>query len=171
MKPISKILFFLFSFLLLAGTYCFCQQTAPPVEDEKFNLFLFSLAFMFVCALMGAAIIGALTAILILSLIFGLVTMGIISTSVVVGIYKRSIGAGFATFMYFAFCISCMAISTGGLFLVKFFVTIPYTNFTLLLTGLGSGLLAGLILGFCTYKLLQLSAQTILKKLAAAQYA
>ena len=90
--------------------------------------------------------------------------MGIISSSIIVGIYKRSIGAGFATLLYFVFCISCMAIATGALFLVDFFINIPYSNFSLLLTGLASGLLAGLFLGFCTFKLIELTANAILSK-------
>ncbi len=170
MKPFPKILLFLCSCLLAACICSYGQHTGenPAPDDEEFNLFLFSLALVFTGALIGAALIGAFVAALALLLLFFLLMLGIVSSSVAVGWYKRSVSAGFKTFLSIVFSLGCTAISLGGLFLARLFLDIPLSATAIFITGTVSGVAAGLFLTGLIYKNVQWTASYFLRKRSIA---
>src|SRR5687767_12470709 len=66
------------------------RNNSVPEPDDEFNIFLLVLGTVFISIMIGGAIIGAFTATLVLLSLFGLVSLGILSISVITGLYKRS---------------------------------------------------------------------------------
>lgn len=78
--------------------------TANQAEpDDDMNVFLITLAIAFFSAVLGAAVIGAFFAAFVFIIIVVGLTVGLFSTSLAVGLYKRSAGAGFKTFLVLLF--------------------------------------------------------------------
>lgn len=80
--------------------------------------------------------------------------MGIISASVVAGLYKRSFTTGFKTFIYIISCIIGMALGIVGVWIVFRLLHLNISDTASVLTGLLAGLLGGLLIGFTATKLL-----------------
>jgi uncharacterized membrane protein YciS (DUF1049 family) len=135
--------------------------------DDEFNVFLFSLASVFFAALFGAAVIGGFFAALLLLAIIALISAGILSTSVIVGLYKRSVGAGFKFLL--ALCGGIIGICFGSL--MAFFFTKGFTINTLpvTLTSTLSGLLGGIIIGLITANLVIKLLRYLHKKYVASK--
>jgi hypothetical protein len=148
MKAAAKLVFILvFIFMSLNG---FSQEPNPPV-DEEMEVFLLVIAAIFVSGMIGAAIIGATAAALILFFLFGLLSIGVFSTSVLIGLYKRSFASGFKSFLMLLFGFSCSAIGAGGMFLIDAAFDLPGSPALITSIGAGSGLLGGLILAQASY--------------------
>lgn len=121
------------------------EQTQPAPDDE-FSLFLFSIAIVGVfimCICVGAGIV--LTAFILLVLL-GLVSWGVISASVIVGLHTRSFQKGFRTFVKLASAIGGGIFGAIALVLLNYVVH-WYSVQAAALVGFFSGLLAGLLLG------------------------
>jgi predicted lipid-binding transport protein (Tim44 family) len=164
MKSFSKIAFLLSGLLLILCVTASAQPT-PAEPDDEFNLFLFALAAIFICGMIGAAIVGAMVAALILFFIFGLIGIGVLSASVAVALYKRSYSAGFKSFLILLFGGSCAAIGGIGSYLITYFfnisVSAPYAT---LLGSLG-GLIGGVLMGIVTFRVIRLVLRFINQKL------
>ena len=140
---------------MLINSFLYFLQAAT-VENEEFNLFLFSiliLGIIFICI----SILLAIVAVLLLSLIiFGFIAVGALSTSVLVGINKKSFTAGFKTFVV---VFSTFAFATIGCGSFWFFNRIVHwwsqTESIIVGTtvGLISGFLTGLLIAFVIKKL------------------
>lgn len=105
------------------------------------------MALLFLLLCVGAAI--AISA-LILLIIFGLISAGILSASVMSGIYKRSFAAGFKTFIYASGCIF------GTLSGIVFFVFLNKVSHwwpmnEALLVGSMSGLAGGFLISLLVF--------------------
>lgn len=146
MNP-SPTLKIVLSFLLLLLSFAlFAQSNYDPAHDEEFNIFLLLFATVFVCGLFGAAVVGAVIASLIAFAVFGLIGFGILSTSVAVGLYRKSLTAGFRTFLMIVFGIAC-GLCGGALAAVAqyHFHLGPSLSFAVLLGFIG-GALGGVVL-------------------------
>lgn len=125
-------------------------------DDDEFNLFLLTLAIAFIAGLIIASLIGALAAMVILIFIFLLIGTGIISASFLIGFYKRSVTAGFRTFIVILSAVTGIFLGTGGLwFCTKFFdLNIAASN--ALWIGAAGGCIGGILMGLIIFKALQL---------------
>lgn len=124
-------------FIVQANTY----------EDEEYNLFLLTLlclGFVFVGICM---LIGIIIALFFLLILFGLITLGTLSISVMVGIHKQSFTRGFK---FFVLVFSSILFSILGLF--SFWVlnrtVYWWSEFQAIVIGGVIGLVSGLCTGF-----------------------
>ncbi|HEX2536595.1 MAG TPA: hypothetical protein VHK69_22785, partial [Chitinophagaceae bacterium] len=141
------------------------QDASGMTSEEKFNVFLFSLAGLFIAALFGAALAGAFIATFLLLVFGALIAFGFVSASVLVAVVKRSAAAGFRTLLMLLFGSGCLAIGGFGLWLINRLIQHPMSSSTALLTGAAAGLCSGLILGYFTQKILQTVLNLLLRKL------
>jgi hypothetical protein len=70
-----------------------------------------------------------------------------VSTSVAIGLYKRSFTAGFKSFFLLFFGITAAVLGTGILFLLNLFIPLSIPTAYLALIGFFGGLAGGLLLG------------------------
>jgi hypothetical protein len=152
MKQGSKLIFILF--LLVGAITTFGQSGNSVNPDDEFNLFLFSLLMIFICAMTGAAILGAMVATLILLFLLALLALGVLSTSVAIGLYRRSFAAGFKSFIMILFITVCAAIGGIGLVFVGYFFNLPTSTVMNLMIGISSGAMGGLLMALATYHVL-----------------
>lgn len=154
-KIVAKLIFILSLLILIILKTSFAQDGSSSVKDDEFNLFLFTLAFVFISGVIGAAIIGALAAVLLLFFIFGLIGLGAISTAIGIGIYKRSYEAGFKTFLVIIFAISCGIVGGVGFLIANTILNMPVDNFTAISIGIAGGILGGYVIAVSTFRLFQ----------------
>jgi hypothetical protein len=152
MKLGSKLIFILF--FLLCGIIAF-PQVDNSIPDDSFNLFLFSLLMIFVCVMIGAAIIGAMAAALLLFFLFTLITIGVLSSSVAIGLYKRSFSAGFKSFLMILLGFTCSVIGIVGLVIINILFALHLQTGTLLIIGPISGFMGGILIAIATYRIFQ----------------
>jgi hypothetical protein len=121
-------------------------------DDFSPGLLFFALiAFTFILASVGC---GVMLTVLGLFIVFGLISFGVLSTSIIVGLNKKSFTKGFKTFL--------VLISTiGGLFFGGIFFGLLniwlhwWTTKTAIIMGATCGLIGGLLLGLLAYYILQ----------------
>jgi hypothetical protein len=145
MKTLFKLTAFLLVFIL--PLFLFAQTGNPVYQDEGMDLFLLVLASIFMFAIFGAAIIGAFLASFAIILFFTLTALGMVSTSVAIGIYKRSFTAGFKSFFLIFFAAASAALGTVGLLLLHLFLPLNIPTGYLAPIGFLGGLAGGLLLG------------------------
>lgn len=132
------------------------QDTVPVEPDEGMNIFLLVIATIFMGVMIGAAIIGAFLAAAVALLFFALVGFGLLSTSILIGLYQRSLSAGFKTLLVLSFGMACAIAGSAGLLLLHRFVPLPFSDTKLLLIGFTAGLAGGSILGIIAFKILKM---------------
>ncbi len=110
---------------------------------------LFAFGFMFIC--IGAGIVLTIIGLLIL---FGLIGAGILSASVLIGLYNKSFEKGFKTFIVSAITLGGLFIGATGLWLLNKIVHWFTTQAALTIGSVG-GLLTGLLLGLLMFYVLQ----------------
>ena len=116
------------------------------VADEDLGLFMFMMIFLL--GFIVAIIVSLIGASLLALFIFLLTAAGILSVSVFMGWYKRSIYTGLKWFVYLSFSIAGMVgVSLVCLLLHRFGDT-GYTLKTLLSWGIPAGLTGGLLAGW-----------------------
>ena len=128
-----------------ADTYEETNDFSPMV----FFIFVCGIAFVFAC--IGG---GIVLTVLGLFIVFELVSFGIISTAIIVGINKQSLKKGFKTFILIASTIGGLLIGGMSFWLLNK-VTHWWTTQTAILTGLTSGFIGGLGLSLIAFYILQ----------------
>lgn len=123
--------------LVLAGFFFACCISYGQDSDN-----ISIIGFMLVCIGIGVAL--TLLGVLI---IVGLISFGVISTSVLVGLQQKSFLKGFKTFLMLAATIGGVFIGGAGFWLLNKFAHWWSEKFALL-SGSVLGFLSGLILGF-----------------------
>ncbi|MCL9806552.1 hypothetical protein NAT51_13535 [Flavobacterium amniphilum] len=119
-------------------------QDAP--EDKEFNLFLFAMliaGLIFVCL---SVLLAIVVAAVLLLLIFACITIGALSTSVLVGIHQKSFTSGFRTFILVFSTLGMTVIGTGSFWVFNRIVH-WWSEIKAILIGMGAGLVSGLITG------------------------
>lgn len=116
------------------------------VEEEEFNLFLFTLLVLGILFTIICVFIGIIIALIALFVISVLITLGTLSISILVGIYKKSVGSGFKVFVLI---FSSIIFSLIGLLSFWVFNKIVHwwTQSQAIIIGVGIGLLSGLCTG------------------------
>jgi len=129
-----------------SSTNALTDPSSQP--DDEFNLLLLTIGLAVVCIIIGATIVGAAAATLFLLLLFILVSAGLLSAGILVGLYRRSVSAGFKTILSL---ICSITITIGGaisFWIINRLFHIELTTSTSLLIGAFSGLLGGLLLSY-----------------------
>lgn len=130
------------------------SAATEPVDDGEFLGFLLFFA-MGVCAIIMVGIgIGILLTIGALLIISAMVTAGIISVSVIVGIYTRSLTKGFKVFFISCSIVAGCIFGAAGLWLLNL-STHWHDTINAILLGAGCGLVSGLAGGMISFYLLQ----------------
>jgi hypothetical protein len=165
----------LITILLISTSYYSFSQTADTVQisaplkdtllqnhpsgfeehtDDDFSpaLFLIVVAGIgFILLSVGAGIVLTVIALLML---FGLIGAGIVSTSVMIGLYTKSFEKGFKTFMVSAITICGIFASTIIFWLFNKIVH-WFSTSTSLIIGSIVGLISGFLLGFTLFYVIQ----------------
>jgi hypothetical protein len=163
MKPIH-ILFTMILLLAAIGIHAQSPAAAPP--DDDFNVFLLVFAIAVVSLILGAVIVGSFAATCILFLLFGLVSAGVLSVSVMVGLYKRSFFAGFKTLLIIACGLGGAVGGMIGMWLVNRIFTLRLSHALTAWSGVLGGLAGGMLLGLCLYGIIRTLTGYFKRKLA-----
>jgi len=141
------------------------NSRANTPDDEEFNLFLFSLLAVAICGMVGAAIIGAFAATMAVLLSAALIGAGVLSVSVLAGLYKRSVTAGFKTLLYIICPIAGAILGMSGFLIATelFDISVPAKK-GLLARAVG-GIIGGLIMAFAISKIVVMLARFFWSKL------
>ena len=130
---------------MLYSLYIFLQNTAPI--DEEFNLFLFAILILGIIFICISILIALIIAILCLFAIFGFILVGALSTSVIVGINKKSFTSGFKAFVTVFSTFAFGLIGIGSFWILNKLLH-WWSETKAIIIGLSIGLLSGLIAGF-----------------------
>ncbi len=114
-------------------------------SDEPMDLFLLIVLFIIFCVAIG---IGVTLTFLALSIVFGLVAFGVLSTSIIVGLNKKSFEKGFKTLIILSSTIFGILLS-----LVLFWFQNKIQHWWSMQTALISGFIFGALSGFLVGKL------------------
>jgi hypothetical protein len=137
-----------------------------PTPDEDFNLFLMAFGIAFVCVMVGAVLAGSIAVMGLLLALFALISAGIASTGVLVGLYRRSLAAGFRTILYIGCSLAGMLAGAPVFWLINRLFHMHLNPRTAALTGACSGLLGGLLLGVVLFSLIRLFLDYCRQKLS-----
>lgn len=126
------------------------DNTGNDDVDDDFSLFLF---FMLI---IGLIVIGAgvLLAVVILLILFGLIAAGLLSTSILIGVYKRSFTKGFKVFVISATIVGGIFVGTIGFWLSNKLFDWTTTR-TALISGSLVGVVTGVLLGMLMFFVIQ----------------
>lgn len=125
-------------------------------------------AFLLGCAgiAVGAGIVGAMFAVMILGVLVLLALAGILSAGVLVGLYRRSMTAGFKTVLLLACSLGGLVTGAGGSYAANRYFHWHFATPTAVLAGAGSGFLGGLLLGLVVFLLIRAVLRFLKQKLA-----
>jgi len=133
-------------------------------EDNDFNPGLFLiLVFGLLVACAGVGI-GIVLAVVCFFLMAGLIAAGILSASVMVGVYNRSFAKGFQTFWISSAAVAGLFV--GGIFMLLLYYLFDPSVHVALVVGSGAlfGLVGGVALGFISSTILRKLASRFMKK-------
>ncbi|GGB21639.1 hypothetical protein [Puia dinghuensis] len=152
-----KRLLILILVVLLLAVSGYAQDPSVPHlnDDDEFNLFLLALGIAFVSIIIGATLAGSMIATLAMLVLFGLVVAGVLSAGVLVGLYRKSIGAGFKTVVAVTGCLSGILIGEIGFYFINRLFHLHLSGIAVLLIGGFSGLIGGLLLGLVLFLLIR----------------
>ena len=162
MKLILTLLFI--CLFIPALVYCQDGSQSPPNPDDDFNVFLLVFAAIAISAMLGAALAGIIIVSGLLLLAGAFVSFGILSASILAAVYKRSITAGFKTFLYIVCPLAGMAIGAAGFYVLIKLFHLDISTQSGLVAGITGGLLGGLLMAFAVHKLTSLLLRYFLKK-------
>ncbi|HTF29816.1 MAG TPA: hypothetical protein VK625_13275 [Flavitalea sp.] len=130
--------------------------------DEEFNLFLSAILFVGMSVMLGIAVITVALAGIVLLCLTALIAGGIISVSIGIGLYQKSVAVGIRTSFYL-FCAGIGAIGGSGAcwLLDKLFHFSMSGSYTLIV-----GFIFGSIEGFISAISLVWLIKTLFRKLA-----
>jgi hypothetical protein len=131
-------------------------------NDFTPGLLIFALVALGIVA--GAAAFGVIITAIILLGIFAMVSFGILSASIIAGIYTRSVTKGFKVFFILCSIVVGGVFGCTTLYILNFF-TQWYTVDDSILLGSASGLVAGLAGGMISYYFLQRLAAWLKSKI------
>ena len=114
----------------------------------------------------GACIAGALVAAFILGVFFLLATGGVLSAGVLVGLYRRSVTAGFKAVLLIGGGLGGMMAGAGGFYAINRYIGPHFRARTAIFTGAGSGLIGGLLLGLIVFVAIRALLRFLKQKLA-----
>jgi len=154
MKRLVTTLFILYLCLSCIGG--FGQGPTGSQPDDEFNIFLLAVGIAFFCIVIGATLVGSVVATLAMLALFGLVTAGILSAGILVGLYRKSITSGFKTVVAVTGCLSGILIGEIAFYLINRLYHLHLSGVSVLLIGGFCGLVGGLVLGLVLFLLIRI---------------
>jgi hypothetical protein len=130
-------------------------QSEDSIADDDFApglLFLTLIGIGLISVCIG---IGSIVTIVLLALLFGFISLGILSSSVIVGLNRRSFTAGFKTFIVSITSVARIVLGITALYLTNYLFDLHLSHSITLCVGAGGGLVAGFILGLISFIMLQ----------------
>ena len=152
--------------LALADTNSFATTNAdlPQYDDNFYEAGLITMTFFFLIGFCILTAIGVAIATLILLAILALGFVGAFSTSIIYGLYKKSLSKAFRLFMVLSFSFSGAVFSTLIISILN--KTLHWFAFeNALLVGAFIGLIAGLVVGFIAFQILKSLTKLFIAKL------
>lgn len=141
------------------------QVTAESAaEDESFKAFLLLFALFVISIMLGIAAAGFFIGILLFGSLLLLTSLSIMSISLWAAYYKRSLSAGYRTFLYLVCPIVGVTIGVAVAFIVAKLFAINISSPAVLIGGGVAGLLGGLMLAFVIGKLSIIAGQYVNRK-------
>ena len=131
----------------------FAQSQADPSADEGMDLFLLIFALAVISLMIGAAVAGSVVATLALLFLFAFISVGIISVSVLAGLYKKSISSGSKTLTYLICSITGMFSGAIGVWIIFRLLKIEISDTLTLVTGILSGLTGGVLMAYAVIRI------------------
>ena len=125
--------------------------TTDGSGEEGFHSFLIIYAVVFIGIVFAAILVGAAIMVGFLVVLFALVSAGVLSTSILVGMHRRSAAAGFRTLLVIVCGLAGLFTGAVGLWLVGNIFTLNWKAQTALLTGALGGLVGGMVLGLVLF--------------------
>lgn len=116
-------------------------------SDDDFLVILLLMGALF---FLIALIIGVVICLIVIAILIGLVGVGIISTSVLTGLYKRSISTGFKTFFVLSSILGSTIVSVVFFWFINTIKNWWSTDLAIV-TGIGSGIISGWLLGLLLF--------------------
>ena len=129
--------------------------TIPELDDE-FNLFLLIFAICVLSFTLGAVVTGTILVSIVLLAIVAMSTAGIISTAIIIGIYRRSFAAGFKTLLLLGCSIGGILAGGSSFWLIARLFHLQVNSVTAITAGILSGLAGGILLALSLYKIIRL---------------
>jgi MFS family permease len=115
MRKLSILLFLLFvAISLLAQDTASMEGKAGVADVADADPGLFILMMLFLAGLLGAATAGAFICFFVFTIIMMAIATGLLSASVLVALYHRSVKAGFRTLVYLIFILIGFAGALGA---------------------------------------------------------
>ncbi len=138
--------------------------------DENYDaapgLFIFAvLMFIFILVCIG---VGIVVATLILLLLFGVIAIGLISSSILVGLYNKSFLKGFKIFIIGGSTMGCTILGIGS-FIIYNKIVHYWSLQTSVFVGILSGSIAGFLLGIIIFYTVRKLTGFFYSKLKAKQ--
>ncbi|WP_276479372.1 hypothetical protein [Paraflavitalea pollutisoli] len=139
---------------------------AQPIEDDTWLIYM---GMVLILGFATALILGLLATGAVAAILAGLTFAGILSVSVITGLYRKSVYAGFKAFVYLCFCVvgaagvSLMAIMTHS------YGNTGYPLKKLLTWGIPAGILGGLSCGWVVLLILKRLYEYLSMKLNRSQ--
>jgi len=135
-------------------------------DDDGFDPGIFFFLLIFAGIMVGAAIVGSMAAALLLVALFVMASAGILSMGVLVGLYRRSVTAGFRAVLYITCALGGTIVGVGLFYVINHFFHLHFSYKTIGLAGAGGGLLGGLLLGLIVFALIRVLLKVLKQKLA-----
>ncbi|WP_207492677.1 hypothetical protein [Aridibaculum aurantiacum] len=132
--------------------------------DDEFNIFLLLFGTAAICFMAGFFLLGLLVFIVLVALIIGFVSIGVISTSALVGLYNKSFTSGFKTLFLTGGTIFG---SIAGIFLFGLFtlmLDLQVSSSTITVAGGIIGAVTGCLVGYTSFMLVRRTLKYIHSK-------
>jgi hypothetical protein len=129
------------------------STSATPPVDEGMDLFLLIIAGIFISLMLGAAVAGsvAVTGLILALGIF--ISMGIVSVAAMTALYKRSLSAGFKTFLFIVCPLAGILLGIGGVWITGLLFHHPLNMQEGFIIGSVAGLAGGLLMAVAVSKI------------------
>ncbi len=157
---------FFVTILLCLGVLLAHAQSNGNGESDEYNLFLSVLAVAFFSVMIGAAVAGSIAVTALLVTLFLMVSAGILSTGILVGVYKRSLMAGFKTALLIACSAAGFFFGGAGLYLANRVFHLHLKTSIAFSAGSFGGLIGGLLLAFAASAIIRLLLVYFRRKLS-----
>jgi hypothetical protein len=127
---------------------------ATAQQDDDFAPFLLVFGVVIIAMSFAAILLGTAVLILFLVGLFAMVSAGVLSTGILVGMQRRSVAAGFKTILVIVSCFGGIFVGATGVWLIVKGFHLHWRGRTALLAGGAGGAIGGLLLGLVVFYIL-----------------
>jgi hypothetical protein len=128
---------------------------ATPQQDDDFAPFLLVFGVVIIAMSFAAVLLGTAVLIAFLLALFAMVSAGVLSTGILIGMQRRSVAAGFRTVLAIASCLGGVFVGATGAWLIVKGFHLHWQGRTALLAGGAGGAVGGLLLGLVVFYIIR----------------